>query len=62
MVISWKEIKRFCESGRFCPSYIELDNQYWIKAREDVFEIECVLIKETEDAIDFEVNYREKMK
>lgn len=61
MQVDWSIFKQFVDSRSLSIQWIDLTNQYWLKAFDDSFSLECYLDKSVPDTTnidDFEANYK----
>lgn len=60
MEISWAEFKKFVDARSLSIQYVEVNENYWLKAFDNRFEVECLLpIDETNaDTIVFNTSYK----
>lgn len=62
MEISWLEFKKFVIDRGLSIQYVEVKGNYWMKAFDGFFEVECLLplSQENSDTLDFEANFKAK--
>lgn len=60
MEITWDEIKTVIDDKGISPQYVVVGNNYWIKAIDGMFEVECLIPTDPThvDTLDFEANYK----
>jgi hypothetical protein len=60
MQAPWSIFKNFISQRNLSIQWIDLDTQYWMKAFDGPFELECTVIKDSgDDQTDFETNYKD---
>lgn len=62
MEVSWNEMKTMVDSRNISVQYIIIGSNYWIKAIDDLFSVECLLPTDesNSDTADFVTNYKPK--
>jgi hypothetical protein len=60
MQVAWTILKGFVSTRYISIQYLDLGDAYWLKAFDDLFELECNLPKGIDDAdtLDFENNFK----
>jgi hypothetical protein len=60
MQVNWSEIKAVIDSKNLSAQYVTVGDNYWIKAFDGMFEVECLIPTDPThaDTIDFEANYK----
>lgn len=58
MEVSWQVLKPFLVSRSVSPQYLEIADNYWVYGIDGPFTLKCMIPKGTEDATDFETNFK----
>jgi len=59
MEVAWSEFKKFIDQKRVSPQMVIVGSNYWLKAMNEFFDIECLVSTDPAhpDTQDFEANY-----